>query len=421
MLSVADAQAAVLRDVAPLPGEAVPLPRVVGRVLAEDIIAEIDSPPFDKSMMDGFALRAADTVGGADTAGGAVRLTVLETVTAGRLPTRTVEPGTGTRIMTGAPLPAGADAVVPVEQTQSGGDSAADTVLVNTTVQAGAHILRRGASLKAGETVYAAGRRLRPHDLGVLAELGVSAVPVRRRPRVAILATGDELVPPNATPGPGQIRNSNESLLIGLVAAVGGEPLPLGIARDTPDDLRTHILRGLNADLLLLSGGVSAGTLDLVPQTLAAAGVQPVFHKVNVKPGKPVYFGRQRDRGTLVFGLPGNPVSVLVCFELFARPALAALLGQEPPVPLRAMLTIPFENRGDRPTYHPAALAVDTSGRLTVTPTRWAGSADLRATALANASVLLEPTQTYAAESLVAVLPWPNLLLTGEQGQASPR
>ena len=423
MLTVAEAIAAVLSHARPLPAETVDLAAAVGRVLAADVAGDVDSPPFDKSMMDGFAVVAADT------AGGTVVLSVIETVTAGQVPTRTVGPGTATRIMTGAPIPPGADAVVPVERTDGG---TADAVRIDATVRPGANVLRRGASLRAGERVYAAGHVLRPQDLGVLAELGAATVSVRRRPRVAILATGDELVPPHEIPGPGRIRNSNESLLVGLVAAAGAEPVPFGIARDDKADLRAKVDEGLRCDLLILSGGVSAGTLDLVPAVLKEAGVEQVFHKVDVKPGKPVWFGqRTADSGKpeghteplsafgsplspppLVFGLPGNPVSVLVTFELFARTAIAAMLGviTPGPRPVTATLAAGFENRGDRPTYHPARIAAD-GGRLTVAAVRWAGSADLRATAEANGVAVFEPGRAYAAGEAVSVLLWPGAVL----------
>jgi molybdopterin molybdotransferase len=312
--------------------------------------------------------------------------------------------------------------------------------------------------MRSGDRIFPAGHTLRPQDLGVLAEIGVLSVPVRRRPRVAILATGDELVPPDATPGPGQIRNSNETMLAGLVVAAGCEAVPLGIARDDRDHLRSKIDEGLVSDMLLLSGGVSAGVLDLVPAVLDEAGVEQVFHKVNVKPGKPVWFGglrpeagdqkselgerggvsspRRSERGDgnsgvgsqesgagslrsqvrpdqnsatcLVFGLPGNPVSTLVCFELFAKTALRRMLGLDPaePQPFSAVVTSPIENRGDRPTYHPARITLASDGRLCVTPVRWAGSGDLRATADANGVAVLEPNTSYAPSDAVGALLW---------------
>jgi molybdopterin molybdotransferase len=422
MLSVEEALTEIVRRASPVEAEAAPLQTALGRALAEDVTSGIDSPPFDKALMDGFAVRSADTSDGVAT------LAVIEIVTAGQVPNREVGAGQATRIMTGAPMPAGADAVVPIEKTTPGASS--DSVQISIPVRPGANVLYRGESMKAGERIYPAGHVLRPQDLGVLAELGVAEVPVRRRPRVAILATGDELVPPSETPSPGQIRNSNESLLVGLAAAAGGEPVPLGIARDVKDELRAGIDAGLACDLLLLSGGVSAGDLDLVPTVLREAGVRQVFHKVNVKPGKPVYFGsRVSDSGAgdgnpqsaprnpqcLIFGLPGNPVSTLVCFELFAKTAIRGLLGIHPPGPrpIAGTLTAPYENRGDRPTYHPAKVAATADGRLTVTPARWAGSGDLRATAEANGVVVFEPSRSYTAGGPVQALLWPGSGLEG--------
>ncbi|MGC1275336.1 MAG: gephyrin-like molybdotransferase Glp [Planctomycetaceae bacterium] len=415
MLSVEDALAEVIRHATPIDVETVPLAAALGRALAEDVTSGLDSPPFDKSLMDGFAVR------GSDTANAGTMLSVIEAVTAGQVPSLEVGAGQATRIMTGAPLPAGADTVVPIERTTPG----EDRVRIDVAFAAGKNILYQGESMQTGERVLAAGHGLRPQDLGVLAELGIASVPVRRRPRVAILATGDELVPPDREPGPGQIRNSNESLLVGLVAAAGCEPVPLGIARDKKDELRTKIDAGLMCDLLILSGGVSAGDLDLVPQVLQEAGVRQVFHKVNVKPGKPVYMGSGmwdvgcgalRPNPTshiphpLIFGLPGNPVSALVCFELFAKTAVRRMLGIEPPGPrpVTALLTQPFENRGDRPTYHPAKITVDSDGRLTVTTVRWAGSGDLRATVDADGVAVFEPNRSYTAGETIDVLPWPG-------------
>jgi molybdopterin molybdotransferase len=307
-------------------------------------------------------------------------------------------------------------------------------VHVSLAVAAGANVLHRGESMRSGDRIFPAGHTLRPQDLGVLAELGVANVNVRRRPRVAVLATGDELVPPDAAPGPGQIRNSNETLLAALVVAAGCEAVPLGIARDDREHLRSKIDEGLDCDVLLLSGGVSAGVLDLVPQVLKEAGVEQVFHKVNIKPGKPVWFGvgerggvspprksedggrksedgdRRSDIGArcLVFGLPGNPVSTLVCFELFARTALRKMLELAPAEPqsFPAVLTAPAENRGDRPTYHPARVALGSDGRLLVTPIRWAGSGDLRATAEANGVAVLEANGSYKEGDSVGAMLW---------------
>jgi molybdopterin molybdotransferase len=416
MITVTAALDAIVRHSKRIDTETVPLARALDRVVAQKIISAVDSPPFDKSLMDGYAVRSAETAASGAT------LKVVETVMAGQVPARSVEAGQAIRIMTGAPMPVGADAVVPVEKSMAAPQY--DDVHLSIAVKPGANVLHRGESMKAGDDVFTAAHRLRPQDLGVLAELGIANVSVRRRPRVAVLATGDELVPPDATPGPGQIRNSNETLLAALVSAAGGEPVPLGIARDRPEELRAKVDAGLDCDMLLLSGGVSAGLLDLVPSVLQEAGVEQVFHKVNVKPGKPVYFGVRSgecglkggiipqsqipDPKSLVFGLPGNPVSTLVCFELFAKTALRVMLGTSPPEPRSIAATLPaaYENHGDRPTYHPALISISEDGRVEATPVRWSGSGDLRATAAANGVVVFEPHSTNQPGETIAALIW---------------
>lgn len=402
MLTVDAALAAILAETMPLPATRVALADALGLVLAEDIVSDIDSPPFDKAVMDGFAVRSADV------AGGTAELEVLEDVSAGRTPTRALGPGQAARIMTGAPLPAGADAVVRIEDTQV--DGAFTRVRVRTLpVRPGQNTLLRGTSLRAGEVVVRAGRELRPQELGALAELGRHRVAVYPRPRVGVLATGDELVPIDQVPGPGQIRNSNETMLAAQIRRAGAEPVLLGIARDELTHLSECIGRGLGCDVLLLSGGVSAGTKDLVPAALAAAGVRQVFHKVDVKPGKPIWFGvLEGVSRRYVFGLPGNPVSSLVCFELFARTAVRRLMGTDPALPqaVRARLAQEHLARGERPTYHPARLDWTEAGPV-VQVVRWHGSADLRATVAANAMALFLPGERlYPAGEPVDVFAW---------------
>jgi molybdopterin molybdotransferase len=374
MLNVEAALRVVLDCVQPLPPQQVDLEASLGCILAEPVVSDIDSPPHDKSIVDGYALIAADV----NQPG--VELTVLEEITAGTMPTRTVERGAATRIMTGAPLPRGADAVVMVEQTQAAGDRVR---ILQSPVKPGQNIMRRAASLARGHTVLEPGQRLRAIEIGLLAEVGRSKVVAIPAPRVAVLATGNELVEASRLPGPAQIRNSNGPLLAGLVTQAGGKAVSLGIARDELDDLRKNIAAGLTRDVLLLSGGVSAGALDLVPQALADLGVQQVFHKVNLKPGKPLWFGVKEQ--TLVFGLPGNPVSSLVCFELFVRPAIEKLSGRVPRgLPrVRATLTRDHQQRGDRPTYWPAVLS-ETGAAPAVEPLAWQGSGDLRTLTGAN-------------------------------------
>ncbi len=383
MLSVAEAQNVVLEQARPLPPQRMPLtPDALGLVLAEAVASDLDMPPYDKALMDGYAVRAGDLPEGRGT------LTVIEEVTAGRTPRRPVAAGQATRIMTGAPIPTGADAVVVVERTRTLDDGR--VAIEDRAPHPGQNLLRQGAEMRRGDTVLAIGAVLRPQEFGVLASVGRTSVSVYPRPRVCILSTGDEVVEAPEQPGPGQIRNSNGPLLTAQVARAGGLPQYLGIARDHLDSLRPLVARGLEASVLVLSGGVSAGKLDLVPAVLEELEVQAHFHKVTVKPGKPVFFGTRGD--TLVFGLPGNPVSSLVCFELFVRPALRRLRGHANPGPRPVPVPLgeDFAYRTDRPTYYPARLEVTDDG-WRVRPVPWFGSADLRALTAANALAIIPP------------------------------
>jgi molybdopterin molybdotransferase len=359
-----------------LPAVRSPLgPGALGRVLAEAIHSDIDMPPFDKATMDGYAVRAADLAAGKAT------LAVVGEVMAGQTPSVRVGPGQAVRIMTGAPLPDGADAVVMVEHTHplDGG-----RVEIDDAPRPRQNIIARGQEMRGGDEILPAGTTIRPQHLGILATVGRTQALFVPAPAVAVLATGDELIDPAGTPGPGQIRNSNAAMLLGQVARAGSVPHDLGIGRDNTGSLRERIRAGLDrANVLILSGGVSAGKLDLVPGVLAEEGVAIGFHKIRMKPGKPLLFGtfeRPDGKKRLIFGLPGNPVSSFVCFELFVRPALRCLAGQralELPV-VAAELSADFTYKTDRPTYYPARLEhAARSWRVEMLP--WQGSADLRA------------------------------------------
>lgn len=387
MLSVEEALAAVLDRALPLPPARVPLAKGVGRRLAEDVTAPEPIPPFDKSLMDGFALSRAAL--DAIAAAGSLRLPVIERIVAGETPRFPAGERSASRVMTGAPIPEGTNAVVPVEDVRFGeGDEGPWADFEAATARPGKHVLRQGEVIGAGEVVLSAGTIVRATHVGLLAELGYVKPLVQRAPKVAILSTGDELVDPSQTPGPGQIRNSNGSLLKALVESEGAETIDLGIARDSENELREKVARGLEADVLMLSGGVSAGVLDLVPQTLASLGVQEVFHKLKLKPGKPLWFGG-RER-TLVFGFPGNPVSTLIGFVLFGAPALQALSGEAKagPASFEATLVATHAQRGDRPTYWPGRLIASDSGSARVEPLPWKGSADQTAYALADCLIV---------------------------------
>jgi molybdopterin molybdotransferase len=412
MLTVSEALEAILREVDPLAPEARALGDSLGLTLAQQVLSDVDSPPFDKALMDGYAVRSEDI-----SAGG-TELTVVDEVTAGRIPSRAVESGQATRIMTGASIPDGVDAVVKVEDTEEAGENRVR--ILADSAQPEQNLIRRGTSMKSGEVVLDAGRPLRAQELAALAEMGCHQVSVRRRPTMAVLATGDELVPVSEKPGPGQIRNSNETMLAAQIDQAGGKSVPLGIARDERSHLREKIEAGLQHDVLLLSGGVSAGKLDLVPSELERAGVEQVFHKVRVKPGKPVWFGvlrggngpapgaSGRRNSCLVFGLPGNPVSSMVCFELFVRTAIRRLCGQQEAKPrsVSARLTHPHIHKDDRETYFPAAFEWSGEGPK-VTLMKWHGSSDLQSTRNANAMAVFpaEPRE-HSAGDLIDVLLW---------------
>jgi molybdopterin molybdotransferase len=338
--------------------------------LAEDVLSGVDSPPFDKALVDGYALSTNDT---------SATLHEIEVVTAGGVPAKAVTPGTTIRLMTGAPLPAGADAVVKWEDCEL-----IDEQTIRNPARGakpGDCVLRRGAAFRVGQTVLEAGKRLGPLEIALLAEIGQSEVSVYARPRVGALPTGDELVAAEEPIGPGQIRNSNGPMLLASLAAANVTAIDLGVGRDRMEDLRSKIGRGLECDVLLISGGVSVGIKDLVPSVLVELGVAERFHKVKVKPGKPLWFGiRENDaRRTLVFGLPGNPVSTLVSFRLFVLPTLEALAGQAyaPPATQRAMLSRSFSHRGGRPTYFPCRRVATDGESSKIEPLDWKGSADL--------------------------------------------
>ena len=322
MIEYADARALVLGAAKALPSESVPLARALGRTLARDVRAREDIPPFTKATMDGYAVRAADTRPSGAGTPREVELEVLADLPAGRLSKTAVGRGQAVRIMTGAPLPAGADAVIMVEDTESHERA----VKVRREVRPGDNIGLAGEDLKKGEIALERGTLIGPAESGMLAAAGLLRVPVTRRPKLAVIATGDEIVEPGEPKRPGQIRNSNGTALTAMAVEAGAEASYLGIARDRKASLDSKLARARGADVLVLSGGVSVGDYDLVKAGLEASGVRPVFWKVRIKPGKPVFFGVRGRQ--LVFGLPGNPTSSMVTFLLFVRPAVDRLLGR---------------------------------------------------------------------------------------------
>jgi len=408
MLTVEEALAQVMKEARPLPPAERSLLDSRGCLLAENVAADADQPPFDKSLVDGYAVRISDLTFANR------RLKLGETILAGHTPTRSLGPCEAAVIMTGAPLPAEADAVVMREYTRCVHE---DVVVDAPDVRAGQNILRQGRICRQGELLLQSGNRLSPTSLGLLAAVGRTRVRVIPRPTLAILPTGDELVEPTRVPGPGQIRNSNAVMLEAL--AIGRDALPLvhSIAPDEPGELHRVVQECLDFDVLLVTGGVSAGQRDLVPAALERCGVRRVFHKVRMKPGKPLWFGigpqRGEQPGTLVFGLPGNPASTLVGFLVFVEPALHILAGQPGPVPVELCARLDFEflHRGDRATYRPARwveppAGTGSSGPGVIEILDWAGSADLLGMARADGFVVLGAgDRVFQAGEIVRFLP----------------
>jgi len=318
LLTIEQAQRLVLERALPLPSERVPLEQAAGRVLAETARAVVDLPPFPSSAMDGFAVRATDTPG---------TLPVAFRVAAGHPASRPLEPGEAMGISTGGVVPEGADAVIPIERVVE----TANSVKVAEAVSPGAHVRPRAGDLRSGDEVVASGTRLGPVQLGALAAAGVAEVACGAAPRVAVLATGTELRRPGEPLGPGEVYEANGLILEAQLTSAGASVERLPAVADDEDAHREALARGLEHDLLVTSGGVSVGPHDLVRRIEAELGVEEVFWRVAVKPGKPVSFG-VRGR-TVVFGLPGNPVSSLVGFELFVRPAVLSLQGHADPLP----------------------------------------------------------------------------------------
>ncbi len=334
LISVEKARSLILDVVRALPVETIRFDASLGRTLAEDLVSRDDIPLFANSAMDGFALLAEDV------AGGEAILEVIDDIPAGAVPSRDVTRGTCARIMTGAPVPAGADAVAPVEWTEALPDG---RVRIKRSPSRGLHIRAAGQDARRGQRMVDAGEVVTPPGIGMLATLGYATVAVRRAPVVAVIATGDELLHPSEPLAPGKIRNSSGYALCAQAAAAGAAPLPPLLARDNPESIQSVIQQALAADVLVFSGGVSVGDYDLVKQQLDEAGMQLVFWKVKQRPGNPLAFGLLQ--GKPVFGLPGNPVSSAMCFEQYVRPALAKMLG-------RSTLGRP---------RHPALLAADTA------------------------------------------------------------
>jgi molybdopterin molybdotransferase len=385
----------------PTQPEMLPLLEAIGLVLAEDLRADRDFPPFPRSTRDGFAVRAADVAAvpaqlrcvGEIKAGASVEDSAIA-----------VRAGEAAEIMTGAPVPNGADAVVMVEHTERSGQA----VIVQRAVAAGENVVAMGAEARRGATMVARGTRVNHTLVAIAAAVGRPEVATYRRPRVAILATGDELVDINLPPAPNEIRNSNSYSLAAQVQAVGGEPMILPVARDEPDDLALLLRKGLQAELLLITGGVSMGKYDLVEPVLASFQARIFFTGAQIQPGRPVVFGEVRsgERSTPFCGLPGNPVSTMVTFQLFARPVLDALCGAKPqPLPFaQAVLKSDFTSRTGLTRFLPARLG-GSIGQPEVELIHWQGSGDLMAAARSNCYIVVPPDrERFAAGEAITIL-----------------
>ena len=390
LLSVNEARERILSQFEPVKPENLPLADALNRVLAQDVRAADDLPLFDNSSMDGFALRASDVSEAAPSSPRSLR--VVADIPAGTSPTIVLGAGEAARIMTGAHMPDGADAVIPVEDTdfenRNAGTQAPEIVSIRKAARVGENVRRRGMDIRSGDAVLLAGRQLKPQDLGLLAMIGVSTVTVYHKPRIALLSSGDELIDPDAPLEKGKIRDSNSYTLAALIESAGAEPVRLGVAKDNFESVRALFERAvyLRVDLILSSAGVSVGAFDYVKDVIEADGKMD-FWRVNMRPGKPLAFGNYKE--VPIIGLPGNPVSAFVGFEVFVRPVLARLAGQSggmrPGVRVRSEEEILSDGRE---SYLRAEVR-EVDGVLTARLTGHQGSGNLYSLVQANALLII--------------------------------
>lgn len=404
MIPVEEAIRIVLEKASPLPVESVALADALGRVLAEDVAADSDLPPFDRAQMDGYAVRSEDL---RETP---ARLRVVGEAAAGKGWRGTLRAGEAVRIMTGAPLPSGADSVQQVEVTSESEDG--EHVTIERATEPGQFYVPRASEIASGQRVLTSGEEITAARAAVLAAFGRAQVKVRRRPRAAVLATGTELVRVEETPGEDQIRDSNTYSLAAYARLAGADVERLPFAGDDPALLRREIEEAASrADLLVLSGGVSMGRYDFTKDALRSLGAEVFFERVALRPGKPTVFARLRGaHDTLVFGLPGNPVSVSVTFNLFARTALRAMQGFNEPAPVEetALLARSAKGTSERTSYLPAVLSTDDEGRQLAEVLKWGGSSDFVSFARATALVRLDAgVKTLDAGQVVRVVRLP--------------
>ncbi len=396
LLSVDEALQRILDGVEPTEAEPVAIEQARGRVLAHPLRALVTQPPFNASAMDGYAVRAGDVAQLPAT------LTVIGEAAAGHPFSSSVDKGQAVRIFTGAPVPDGADAIV----IQEDADRDGARVTVRDGKPETGHIRTQGYDFRAGDTLLATGRRLGPREISLAAAMGHGKISVRRRPTVAILSTGDELVPPGSRLGPGQITASNHLGIAALAEAAGAAPQQLGIARDTRADLDAHFTLGQGADIIVTSGGASVGDHDLVGPVLQDRGMTLAFWKIAMRPGKPLMFGRLGQ--SRVLGLPGNPVSSLICSRLFLMPLIRALLGQPArnEKPVQARLSVALEANGPRQHYMRATSQLGPDGLVLVAPVRSQDSSLLAPLAEADCLLIRAPRAPAApAGSVVSILP----------------
>jgi molybdenum cofactor synthesis domain-containing protein len=402
MISVSEAIGIVVEKASALGVERVPLDEAQGRVLASEVYADTDLPPFDRAQMDGYAVRSKDL---RETP---ARLRVVGEAAAGSGWRGTLGAREAVRIMTGAPLPAGADSVQQVEVTRELEDGA--LVEIDRATRPGQFYVTRGSEITTGERVLEAGEEVTAARAAVLASFGYAEVPVYRRPRVAVLATGTELVQVGERPGEDQIRDSNSYSLAAYARLASAVVERLPFAGDDPELLRRETeAAAARSDVLVLSGGVSMGRYDFTKAALHALGAEVFFERVALRPGKPTVFARLPG-GALVFGLPGNPVSVSVTFNLFARTALRRMQGAREAAPVEewAVLARAAKGAAERASYLPAALKTDEEGRLLAEPLKWGGSSDFVAFARATALVIIPAGETFEAGHVVKVVRLPG-------------
>lgn len=400
LISVEEAWADIATQIDPSPPRAKALRECAGLVLASPVTAQNDYPPFDKALMDGFAVRVADCT----SVGASLRIVGL--TLAGAAPDQPLESGTAMRINTGAPLPPGADAVIPIEKCTIASDDA--SVTFNASVDAGKNVERRAAIRKSGDAIIDAGTLLTPGRIAAIAAAGVGQIDVRHRPRVAVLLTGNEVVPAGSALKTGQIHDSNGPMLGALLAQLGASSCRVLHSPDDPERLARQFKEALNEPVVIVVGGMSMGTHDLVHAAGESLGVKWRWHGVAMRPGRPVAYGRGQ-QGQHVFGLPGNPVSVFVCSWLFVKPVLDGLAGDSPMPPQvhHAILAVDLNPHSDpRPAFIPAIAKSQPDGRMSIEPSKWQGSGDPFALAEANALLIRrEPSIAQSAESAVEYIP----------------